>query len=121
MFSPHAVSSYHTQPLPGPQKRASGSTLALVGSPSLHKQLSSIHSLPSKQWVSGNTEQGKPKRVLSASGRRAKQGFRYWPEDVKVTPQSMYLAILVSSVDVLHFTVHFLQVVRTHWDPEVHS
>jgi len=87
-FSPHAASSFHTQP-PGPQRRPHENTLALVGSPSLNKQLSSINSLPSKQWVSGNAEQSRPKRVLSASGRRAKQGFRYWPQEMKGTPQGM--------------------------------
>ena len=67
----------------------SRSTLALVGSPELNRQLSEIGSLElptASQWWWSRAPQGgrgrrRENRVPSASSRRAKEGFQYWPQE----------------------------------------
>ena len=66
----------------GNGKGTSRNTLALVGSPELSQQLSELGSpqLPTaQQWL--GIGQSKLKRVPSASSQRAKQGFKYWPQE----------------------------------------
>ena len=66
-------------------KKLSRNTLALVGNPELSRQLSEIGTLqlPTPQpWLAGVSGGGKQERVSSASSFRAKQGFKYWPQDV---------------------------------------
>lgn len=72
----------------GNRKDKSRRTLALVGCPELNRQLSEFGTLQlptAHQWLTGTGLQAKPKRVPSASSCRAKEGFKYWPQE---KPQS---------------------------------
>lgn len=74
----------------GNRKNKSRNTLALVGCPELSRQLSEFGTLQlptPHQWLTG-TGQAKSRRVPSASSCRAKQGFKYWPQE---KPQSSKL------------------------------
>lgn len=62
----------------------SKNTLALVGSSELNRHLSEIGSLQlpaAHQWLSFREQGRMKKRVPSASSQRAKQGFKYWPQE----------------------------------------
>ena len=64
--------------------KSSRNTLALVGNPELSRQLSEIGTLQlptAQQWLADVGGDGKQERVSSASSFRAKQGFKYWPQD----------------------------------------
>ena len=67
-------------------KRAKQNTLALVGNAELNRQLSEIGSLSTaQQWLTERAgRRAKLKRAPSASSQRAKQGFKYWPQEVRL-------------------------------------
>ena len=73
--------------------KSSRNTLALIGNPELSQQLSEIGTLQlptPQQWLTGIRGEDKGKRVSSASSFRAKQGFKYWPQDaVKPSVRTM--------------------------------
>lgn len=104
---------------------ASRNTLALVGNPELSRQLSEFGTvqLPTPhQWLTA-IGQAKPKRVPSASSRRAKQGFKFWPQEKPQSSSELRALLSIQSQSYNLFQVQRGQLVPVglFWELECHD